>query len=291
MTENKPQELGLFSDISNEGYHAGEGISSTQLKHFLKTPRTFQAYGRGEITFTASDTMDTGTVTHAMVLEPETVNDQIVVQPELLKPTQKMRETKTIKADIQERIEVWDEFDKQKGGKLVVSSKQFDDARFMSDAVLNDPECRQLLKSGVTEMSGYYEDPDTGLLLKYRPDWKNPDYLADLKTCADGSYHGFRNSIGKFKYQLSAAHYLEGENILEGNDHKSFIFLCVENKAPWLVSVYVLDDESLRHGDWLRRKALDGIKRCQETNVWPSYNGGLATTISINQYLINEMED
>lgn len=288
---SESQELGLFSGISNEDYHAGEGISSTSVKHFLKTPRTYQAYNTGEITFNASDVMDTGTVTHCMVLQPDEIDDQIIVHPELLKPTQKMREATKIKADIQERIEVWDEFEKHSAGKLVVSARQFDDARFMTDAVLADPECRRLLKNGIPEMSGYYKDPETGLLLKYRPDWKHPDYLADLKTCGNGSKYGFKKSIESFKYQLSASHYLEGENILEGNDHRTFIFLCVENKAPWLVSVYVLEDESLRHGDWLRRKALNGIKHCQETNIYPSYNGGIATTIGINQYLINEMED
>lgn len=284
-------ETGLFSGISNAEYHSGPGISSSSVKHYLKTPRTYQAYNDGEITFTASGVMDTGTVTHCMVLQPEEIHDQIIIEPELREPTEKQREAKTIKADIQERIEVWDEFDKQKGGKLVVSAKQYDDARFMSDAVLADPECRQLLNNGVAEMSGWYKDEETGLLLKYRPDWKNPDYLADLKTCADASEHGFRKSIEKFKYHVSSSHYLEGENILEGNDHRTFIFMCVENKAPWLVSVYVLEEESLKHGEWLRRKALNGINESMETGLYPSYNNGIAKSIGISNYLLKEMED
>src|SRR5690625_8047391 len=84
--------------------------------------------------------------------------------------------------------------------------------------------------------------------------------VLDLKSCADASYSGFIKSIQNFYYHVSAAMYLEGINqckqlMQELNEfrYNKFVFICVENTPPYLVSVYELSREDLEIGKSLFR--------------------------------------
>ena len=165
----------------------------------------------------------------------------------------------------------------------------------MADSLLSLPEVREIFESGMPELSGYYLDKGdqtfmdgsqfgSGMLCKYRPDWRTDWCLADVKSSRDITAHAFSSTINALNYHVSAAHYLAGDRQLTNTDHEQFIFLCVEPEPPYLACVYVLDQESLSLGYEIRRASLNGIKHGRDTDEWPRINGGVAQSIGVPQY-------
>lgn len=290
------QELGLFSGISNDDYHKGLGLSSTMLKYYIDAPRIYQGYKTGELVFNQTPAMDLGTAVHKLVLEPDDFEKEIVIEPELKKPTSAQVNAKKPSVATLDMLDAWAQFNLEAGNRLRITKKQWDQAQCMADAIREHPEAKDLFNSGEAEMSGYYLDFDeniasgTHMLCKYRPDWRHDQYIADIKTCRDASEQGFMRAIIDRGYHISAAHYIQGDQIVKKTNHRQFIFVCVEPEPPYLVAVYVLDEKALKYGEWLRRKALKDLKSSRKNNRWASYNDDLATFIKLPNYLYYDME-
>lgn len=290
MTENK-QKLGLFEGISNADYQKSEGVSSTQLKNYRKAPKIYKAYKDGDIEFNVTPAMELGTAVHKLVLETDDFFSEIIVCPEAREPTKLQRETKTIKADIAKRIEIWDDFNQRREGKLVIIKDVYDKARYMADSIFAHPECQALFQEGVAEQSGWYIDEESGLPCKYRPDWRNDNFLADIKSTRDARDFKFSRAINELGYDISAGHYLAGDTTLKGNDHRNFIFVCVEPQAPYMVAVYPLGERSLARGEKIRRNVLSDLKVDLQSGCFAGYNDDKAQVIDVNEYLLRETEE
>lgn len=283
----------LYADISNSAYHKSKGLSSTQLKNFMPAspaPLLFDAYQRGEVTFGGSEDTALGTAYHALMLTPMTWQDEVRVWPEFAQG-QKTKGKAALKAAHPEIT--------------YIEQDALDTAMRMRDVAMKHPEVEylfaQLAKGGQVEVSGWYNDlnPHTAegtyQLCKYRPDMRYcPDntlamntWLCDLKTTKDASPQGFARSIQDFGYHISAAHYLEGDEILHGRRPGQFIFVAQETEAPYLVAVYVLEDKAIQHGMKLRRRALEGIHQAKKSGEWPHYHYNKAVKIDLPNYVYN----
>ena len=193
----------LLPNISNEVYHAHPAIGSSRLKQVLKCPALYQA----NIPMKTTPAMDLGTVVHAMVLEPDTLQDVVVIAPKFAgKGAQAARA----------------EFKANHAGRILLSAEDMAKAHAMASNVLALPDVSQMLDYAVCEHSGVYNDPATGLACKYRPDIRTDWVIADVKTASDASVSGFSRAIENFGYALSAAHYLTGDQALTGSDHRCF---------------------------------------------------------------------
>lgn len=304
--EAEPESnLGLFPDISNEVYHAGRGISSSELKYAVKAMALYQAYKNGVVSFAESEAMRLGTAVHKMVLEAYDFGNEIVIGP-------KFGATKIEK-------EAKKAFYEENKGMTIITADQYEKCRGMTDSLLSLPEVDKIFQSGDPELSGYYIDNGgdetfidgsyrgTNMLCKYRPDWRNNWCLPDVKTTTDISKQAFMRTIHKFGYHISAAHYLEGDRILAGQknrtaDHagidwhdlpddiykKQSVFLAVESNPPYLATMYILDPESLQLGKEIRRIALNEIKKARDTNEYPLYNNGFSQSIGVPQFAFND---
>jgi len=294
-------EMGkLHEGISNYAYQRSLGLGSTSIKNFLPespAPRNFQAYRDGEVEFTGGAAVRIGTTLHALTLTPITWQDEIQLWPEFPqgKKTKGKEELQAANPHI-----------------TFIDEDELFTAQSMHDVLMRQPEMIALMTqitdmrtgimAGQVEVSGWYNDlhPLTGegtyQLCKYRPDmrfcpdWAFSTWLGDIKSTKDASPEGFRRAIQEFGYHISAAHYLEGDYILHGRKPRQFIFICQENTPPYLCAFYVLGEPTLKYGEYLRRKALDGIYECKKHNQWPHYADGNATVIDLPQYVLNRME-
>jgi hypothetical protein len=253
---------GLMPGISNEVYHASPAIGSSRLKQVLKCPALYHA----NAPFAPSKSMELGTVVHAIVLEPDTLQDVCVIAPKFAG-----------KGATAARAE----FKANNEGRILLSSAEMAKAQAMASNVLALPDVGDILSAAQCEHSGWYDDPITGLACRYRPDARTDWLIADLKTCQDASPAGFSRAIENFGYHISAAHYLTGEREVSEVDHETFCFVVVENTAPYLAASYILDAESLALGYWLRWKALKLIKECTESGTWPGYSNGQVSHIGV----------
>lgn len=263
----------LKPNISNADYQADPAIGSSNLKNALKAPAVYRATADGLIPFTSSPAKDRGTIVHTLILEPETFHDTVAVAPEF-----KGKGSVAAKA----------EFAAENEGKIIVSLEVIDQCRSMVDSLLSLPEFAAILGESENELSGWYDDPITGLRCRYRPDIRTDWCIADVKTCADASPDGFSRAIQNFGYHISAAHYLTGDSVLMGTDHRQFIFACVESSPPYLPALYVLNEEDLQLGEWQRKKAMSIIKQCTDSGEWPSYNSSIATGIGVPHWAKRE---
>ena len=109
-----------------------------------------------------------------------------------------------------------------------------DAALAMAAAVRSHQAAAELLRDGQAEQSFWWDDADTGLRCKCRPDWLNGATVIDLKTTTDASPAGFAKSCATFRYHVQASHYLAGLPA------ERFIFIAVEKVYPYAVGVYQL---------------------------------------------------
>jgi hypothetical protein len=257
--------------ISNEVYHSTPAIGSSRLKQVLKCPALYHA----NAPFTPSKSMELGTVVHAILLEPDTLQDVAVIAPSF-----------SGKGSMAARAE----FKANNEGRILLSSADMAKAQAMASNVLALPDVGDILDVAQCEHSGFYDDPETGLACKYRPDCRADWIILDVKSSTDASPIGFSRSIQNFGYHISAAHYLIGDEVLMGSDHETFSFLVVESSPPYLAATYVLDQASLAYGRFLRAKALATIKECTESGDWPGYGFNKPQLIGVPPWAIRQFE-
>jgi exodeoxyribonuclease VIII len=115
---------------------------------------------------------------------------------------------------------------------------------------------------------------------------ENPCVMIDLKSTSDARPWAFSKSIAEYMYHLSAALYVDGCKA-NGFDVKEFHLLAVENKHPYGVMWYQLDDASIDKGRELYRRALNKIVDGLQPDA-PQFYPTDIETISIPAYAWTE---
>jgi len=278
VQEDKPRErprveAGWYKDLPNDDYHGSLGYSSSQLKKLIKQTPAHLKHSFSESNDPTA-AMQLGTAVHSMVLEPENFDNDVAVMPVLNLRTNAGKEEKV-------------EFIAANKGKAIITEADLDKVNAMAASVRAHPLAGILIQDVVVESSVYWwyrtMDPDDDTkykaMLKVRPDAICRAYpaLVDLKTTDDGSFTGFMKTIQNLYYHVSAAMYLEGVNqckpLLAELGHfayTKFVFVVVENTAPFLTSVYELSPDDLELGKVHYRRALMKLRDGQE-NDWPGF--------------------
>ena len=237
--------------ITNEEYHADPAVSASHLHMVAKSPYHYWSRylnpDRQQVKPTAA--MLFGTLVHTAVLEPDELRNRYD-----LAPNRRSTAGKELAADMEAR------------GITPVSAADMDAALAMADAVRSHPAAAELLRHGKAEQSFWWDDADTGLRCKCRPDWLNGGTVIDLKTTTDASPAGFAKSVANFRYHVQDAHYLAC-GLLD-----QFIFIPVEKAYPYAVGVYQLDADAKQHGNELRKQNMRMIADCHAINEWPGYS-------------------
>lgn len=174
---------------------------------------------------------------------------------------------------------VKEEWAKNNPDRIVLSEEDWKNVHGMHAALMADPDASKLLwpaKGGRAEQSIYWNDPETGELCKCRPDFLRYDSIpVDLKTCNDASEEGFCKAIETYNYDMQEDHYLNGIEATTGTRPSCMPFVVVEPEFPYLVAVYVLDEEYKAIGKGLVRDAINAIHASNLSNVWPGLPAGI----------------
>jgi exodeoxyribonuclease VIII len=233
------------------------------MKHMLRSPAHYRAYLEGEDCDSASRRF--GRAVHALVLEPHIFHDKFAVWSGARRGSQ------------------FDTFAMQHCGKTILTQEEFDRAQ----------ECALSLKvnaqfplgtwlEGVpalgipeahTEFTIVWIDEPTGIQCKARIDAHSPDptpLAVDLKTTDDCRTGSFERQFFRLNYDLQAAHYCEALRAFYGRAFP-FALAVVEADAPHLSNMIMVSSDALTNGMAKRRYALERIRQCTETGVWPGY--------------------
>ena len=256
--------------LSNFDYHSDGAIGSSMLKDALRSGHHYyMKWESAERPLPESKPyFRRGEIIHTAVLEPE----RFVTHYEVCAARNTKigkEEEKAIRAQ----------------GKEPITHSEWALAQSIVQSVRNHVDASYLLRSGKAEQSFFWNDLETDLRCKCRPDWHDgKSILIDLKTTSSlATASEFARTVANFKYHLSAAHYLEG---VKGAER--FVFLVVEVEYPYNVGIYELDEDSLAEGLKLQQKALRRIKAWRQMDPpWPGYSQGVQT-IRLPEYAFTD---
>jgi hypothetical protein len=152
----------------------------------------------------------------------------------------------------------------------------------VADVLAANPLVCAALKNGVTEETLAWQDKETGVWLRARPDFRSNTIPTggkvrldvDLKFMAPThcSPGGFARAIGNFGFHQSAAFYADGLKHCHGHAPTNRLHIVVEKEAPYSVSLYELPEEDVARGAWLNRQAIRKFADCASADKWPAYS-------------------
>jgi len=251
---------GIYHNISNADYHAGPGVSKSQLDDIAIDPAFFLWRKAAPVDTEKTAALDMGTALHCLLLEPDEYNSRFIIAPEFNRRTTAGKEEE--KAFIEGC---------QQSGKIIISHADNRKLQLMRDSVMAHPGARKLLEvDGRSEASIYWNDAETGELCRIRPDrfLTNTPFIVDVKKVADMSR--FSRHIEEFRYHVQAAMYCEGWRAHTG-EMPRFVFLAVSESIEcgrYPVHTYILDNEAMEEGYRLFRQDLETWHRCNESGEW-----------------------
>jgi hypothetical protein len=248
----------MITTMPFDEYLSLDRISKHGLDAISRSPAHF-AYSKAHPT-EPTPAMMLGTAVHAMVLENESFFDRFAISPAGID-----RRTKAGKAD-------WAAFLSDAQGKRVITPDDFDLVRGMADAVHAHPAASKLLSSGIAEQTVLWDDPETGVHCKARPDflYDKAPIAVDLKTAKSAAQGQFYWDARKYRYHVQDAMYSAGLAVA-GHPVDHFVFIVVESIPPHGVAAYVLAPEDRDHGWTLFRQGIEVYAKCKREGVWPGY--------------------
>jgi PDDEXK-like domain of unknown function (DUF3799) len=140
---------------------------------------------------------------------------------------------------------------------------------------------RRFFRNGTAEVSLIWQDPDTGLYCRCRPDWLPDDPafpVADYKTTENARPDEWaRRWLVPQGGLLRAAFYAEGLRRAAGIARPVLCYVVQEIAAPYAITVQVIehDSEAMAIGRAMVRRAMDQFAECLargvEAAAWPGY--------------------
>lgn len=262
---------GIYYGIPHDEYHAIEAVSNSYLSRLAKCPAC------AKVPQEDKPVLNFGRAFHSYILERESFNNDVAILPEINRKTK-------------EGKELYETFIVSNKGKAIISQEDFVSIQAMSDAVHNHPTAGPLVKAGNQEVSIFWTD-ESDVQMKARPDiipMQGSQVLLDLKKVRSASYHSFQSSIVTYGYHRQSAVYLDGMSAVTGEDYDTFMFICVEEDAPYRVECYALTSQFINIGRDEYRRLLKIELECRKNNHWPHYKSAEAQIMEAPAYLISQ---
>ncbi|EIH4500600.1 exodeoxyribonuclease VIII [Escherichia coli] len=255
-------EPGIYYGISNENYHAGPGVSKSQLDDIADTPALYLWRKNAPVDTTKTKTLDLGTAFHCRVLEPEEFSNRFIVAPEFNRRTNAGKEEE--KAFLMECAST---------GKTVITAEEGRKIELMYQRVMALPLGQWLVESaGHAESSIYWEDPETEILCRCRPDKIIPEFhwIMDVKTTAD--IQRFKTAYYDYRYHVQDAFYSDGYEAQFGV-LPTFVFLVASTTVEcgrYPVEIFMMGEEAKLAGQQEYHRNLRTLADCLNTDEWPA---------------------
>jgi len=252
-------DLTFLQEEPADVYHAqaGKYLTSHLLADFRKCPLLYHRKTAGLIEDTDRRAYLVGRAAHTLILEgSERFVAEYVVGGPTNPNTGKPYDVKT-KAFAEWQAE---------HGKAVISEKDYRTICSMTVSVRQHLLAKELLSAGVAE--GVVRADYCGVLAQVRPDWVHPVHgIVDLKTCDDLTW--FETDARRYGYVYQVAFYRAVVAQVTGRPLPVH-FVSVEKKEPFRCGVWRLSDDALRMAKQENEAAIERLKRCQASGVFPT---------------------
>jgi exodeoxyribonuclease VIII len=242
--------------MTNAEYHQLPSISKSGLDLIHRAPALYR-YRRANPT-PQTPSMRWGTLVHTAILEPETMEERHIIAPAVDRRTKHGKEA-------------WEEFQATAEGREVITADESFALESIRAMAHGDPVAGPILaKIAHVERSIFWQDADTGLECRCRPDAiLDNGYILDVKTTTDASADSFSRSIAQWRYHVQAAFYSDGYESEFGEPPRGFAFLAIEKEPPYLCAVYLMDFKAVLRGRSEYQADLRTLRQCIDTDTWP----------------------
>ena len=239
-------------DIPIKDYHhkpdvcIGHSISSGGLRTIeLETPAHYWAhsiYNPNRFDKPSTAGLNFGNAAHSVLLEGDLPDNQYVLSPYAEFRTKEARQWRD------EQIEK---------GLIIYQAEHLTIIHEMAKQLRQHPLIREGLFRGEIEKSIVWQDKETGVWLKARPDViPVDDVSADYKTTADASPRGISRSIADYGYYMQQALIAEGLEVVRDQKLNSFAQVFQEKTPPFAVSIIEIDIDYIAWGRVRNRRAI-----------------------------------
>lgn len=252
---------GIYYELPGDQYHSGPGISNSGLGLIARSPLHYWSkyLDPNREPEEPTPALELGTAVHCAILEPEEFSKRYKVAPDV------DRRTKAGK-------ELYEAFLAELGDAKAISEKDFRRCQMMAESMHRHDAAEIIFAGGKAEVSIFWEDEETGVLCKIRPDWlmHRSTSIFDLKTTEDASPRSFERSIMNYGYFRQAAFYLDGARAA-GLEVDAFLFGAIEKSAPFASAIYYAEGTMIEAGRAEYRRHLRTYAECLERDRWPGY--------------------
>lgn len=279
--------LGLIENTSHE-FHTGPGVSCHDLRVLTEaTPMHLMA--KRQAAAASNGAKDDDNVLRAAVrcavLEPDEFPYRYALMPE----------------GIDRRSKVGRELfaETEAEGKTPLKPVDYDQVMGAASALRANKAIRYILGiSGTVRHSIYWQDAETGVVCKYRPNFMIEPcatfpngLILEFKPCDSARPESFREFASRAKYHMHAAFAPVGfQKIFGTAEAPAMLFAAYETKAPWANKVYPASASQIELGTYHVRNALALYAECERTGQWPGYDEEL-TPLELAPWDTKELQD
>lgn len=239
----------------------GPSVSSSGLrKLLLEAPAKYWAtspLNPNRFPEKPSEALDIGRAAHALALgEPEFAKYFVV------SPYDDFR-----KKEAQE----W----RKEQARTVVRAEDFETIQAVAAVQKRSAQCMRAFEDGRAEMSLIWQDAETGIWLKARPDWLPNDpttrFLVEYKTALSIDPRKWSTAAFGYGYHMQAAMQVDGVREVMGVEPMGVAHVVQEKDAPYLAELRLFSGEQIEDGRFMVREALGKFRACYEAGYWPGY--------------------
>lgn len=235
----------IDSDMPAEDYHEHPALGKTGL---VKVLRSVSHYNHSQLNPTRSTAFTIGSAVHELLLMGrDNYEPAFVVRPQ----GDEGNFRKTVGKEWRDA--------QHEAGLEIVTAEQSRNIERACNAAWDHPKAGLFFEESFIERSHFWQDSDTGLQCKSRPDMLTKDgvVMIDLKTAEDASHVAIQRAIARYRYDMQWAHYGAGVEDTTGVFPQKFLILAVEPKPPFGVAIYDLHHDWKYSGELYVRRALE----------------------------------
>lgn len=158
-------------------------------------------------------------------------------------------------------------------GKEVISQADFDSLLVAANSYIDEPLIKPILDKGQAEVTLFHVEDF--IQCRGRVDWisSSAHVLVDLKTSRNIASRPFGRDFYKYHYDVKLGLYQRWLNLLTG-EHWPVVCICMENSAPFDITVVPIADAVLTRGCDKGLSVISEVRRCIESKSWPGIARG-----------------
>lgn len=187
------------------------------------------------------------------------------------------------------RTAAYRDFAERHAGKEILSPSEFYDVKEMRRTLNAHPEAMRLLSEGEREQTLEWEW--NGVVCGGTPDVVSSRGITELKSGRSAHPDRFLWDARSLGYHGQLAWYRRGLlelGKLQGDEHH---IVCVENAAPYVVTVFRVTPSSIESGEKACRLWLEKLLVCEATGRFPGYCESVVDLEFGDAAIVGEEED